>query len=334
MIHEKNELFLCKSLAKLIMNIALHHFRLVDTISKEGSLTKAASALHLTQSALSHQLKELEKELDIEVFHRQGKKLQLTEVGYRFLRSSEKILAEIRTLQEDINNYKNGKTGQLNISMQCYTAYHWLPGVIKDFKSQWPDININIVSDASRRPLEYLMRGDLDLGIVRTQMVNTQIVYEPIFEDQLVAILPADHPLAKKAVIDICDFQDQELILALYDPSYQETPVIETLIQEQHVKPKTLNRIHYTDATIEMVNAGLGISVMADWIVKPYLPGKHIVTKPLHHSIAKRTWYAATCKDTPVIQNFLSCLKNHFCKTELLCNDVEEVAAYPELRAI
>jgi LysR family transcriptional regulator for metE and metH len=238
MIHEKNELILCKSLAKLIMNIALHHFRLVDTISKEGSLTKAASALHLTQSALSHQLKELEKELDIEVFHRQGKRLQLTEVGYRFLRSSEKILAEIRTLQEDINNYKNGKTGQLNISMQCYTAYHWLPGVIKDFKSQWPDININIVSDASRRPLEYLMRGDLDLGIVRTQMVNTQIVYEPIFEDQLVAILPADHPLAKKAVIDICDFQDQELILALYDPSYQETPVIETLIQEQHVKPK------------------------------------------------------------------------------------------------
>ncbi|XHR92719.1 LysR family transcriptional regulator [Mucilaginibacter sp. UC70_90] len=91
------------------MNIALHHFRLVDTISKEGSLTKAASALHLTQSALSHQLKELEKELDIEVFHRQGKKLQLTEVGYRFLRSSEKILAEIRTLKRILTTIKMAK---------------------------------------------------------------------------------------------------------------------------------------------------------------------------------------------------------------------------------
>jgi len=315
------------------MNIALHHFRLVDTISKEGTLTKAATSLHLTQSALSHQLKELEKELDIEVFHRQGKKLHLSEIGYRFLRSSEKIIAEIRSMEEDIRNYKNGKTGKLNISMQCYTAYHWLPGVIKTFKSQWPDININIVSDATRRPLEYLMRGDLDLGIVRTQMINTKINYEPIFEDRLNAILPADHPLAQKEVIDIGDFKDQDLILALYDPSYQDTPLIETLIQQQHVKPKTLNRIHYTDATIEMVNAGLGISVMADWIVRPYLANKNIVAKPLHHSVAKRTWYAATCKDTPVIQNFLSCLKLYFAENQM-CMEQESFEVLRELQVV
>jgi LysR family transcriptional regulator for metE and metH len=315
------------------MNIALHHFRLVDTISKEGTLTKAAATLHLTQSALSHQLKELEKELDIEVFHREGKKLHLSEIGYRFLRSSEKIIAEIRGMEEDINNYKNGKTGKLNISMQCYTAYHWLPGVIKDFKSQWPDININIVSDATRRPLDYLMRGDLDLGIVRTQMVNTKINYEPIFEDRLNAILPMDHPLAQKEVINICDFQDQDLILALYDPTYQDTPLIETLIHEQHIKPKTLNRIHYTDATIEMVNAGLGISVMADWIVKPYLKNRNVVAKPLHHSVAKRTWYAATCKDTPVIQNFLSCLKMYFAENEM-CMEKEGFEELLELQAV
>src|SRR6201994_1245901 len=107
------------------MNIALHHFRLVDTISKEGTLTKAASTLHLTQSALSHQLKELERELDVEIFDRQGKRLHLTEQGYRFLRSSEKILAEIKSLEKDINNYKQGMNSKLTISMQCYTAYHW-----------------------------------------------------------------------------------------------------------------------------------------------------------------------------------------------------------------
>jgi LysR family transcriptional regulator for metE and metH len=164
------------------MNIALHHFRLIDTISKDGTLTKAASTLHLTQSALSHQLKELERELDVEIFSRQGKRLHLTEQGYRFLRSSEKILAEIKSLEEDINNYKNGKTGNLSISMQCYTAYHWLPGIIKYYKKQWPDINIQIMSDATRRPLEFLMNGDLDIGIIRTQMVNTRIRYEPCKE--------------------------------------------------------------------------------------------------------------------------------------------------------
>jgi LysR family transcriptional regulator for metE and metH len=306
------------------MNIALHHFRLVYTISKEGTLTKAANTLHLTQSALSHQLKELERELDVDIFNRQGKRLHLSEQGARFLKSSEKILAEIKALEEDMLNYKNGKTSKLSISMQCYTAYHWLPGIIKYYRGRWPDINIQILSDATSRPLEYLMNGDLDIGIVRTQMVNTRIKYEPIFEDNLVAIVSKDHPLAKKDIIEIGDFQGQEMILPLYDPSYQDTPLIESLIQAQQVKPKTLHRIHYTDATIEMVNANLGVSVMADWIIEPYLKGKNIVIKPLHHTIARRTWFAATCKQTPAIQNFLECLKMYFAGEDLSIDEDDQ----------
>src|ERR1700744_6095166 len=168
------------------------------------------------------------------------------------------------------------------------------------------------MSEATRRPLEYLMNGDLDIGIIRTQMVNTKIRYEPIFEDRLTAVISKDHPLAKKDVIKITDFHNEELILPLYDPSYQGTPMIESLIQAQQVKPKRLNRIHYTDATIEMVNAGLGISVMADWIVEPYLKDRNIVAKPMHHSVSRRSWFAATCKQTPAIQNFLECLKMYF----------------------
>jgi LysR family transcriptional regulator for metE and metH len=202
--------------------------------------------------------------------------------------------------------------------MQCYTAYHWLPGIIKYYKKQWPDINIQIMSDATRRPLEFLMNGDLDIGIIRTQMVNTRIRYEPIFEDRLVAVI------CKEAIIEIADFQGEELILPLYDPSYQDTPIIESLIQSQHVKPKTLHRIHYTDATLEMVNAGLGITVMADWIVEPYLAGRNIVTKPLHHSVAKRAWFAATCKQTPAIQNFLECLKMYFSGADMNVEEVEK----------
>jgi len=314
------------------MNIALHHFKLVDTISKEGTLTKAANILHLTQSALSHQLKELERELDVEIFSRNGKRLHLTEQGHRFLRSAEKILAEIKSLEEDINNYKNGNTGKLTISMQCYTAYHWLPGIIKYYKKQWPDINIQILSDATRRPLEYLMNGDLDIGIIRTQMVNTKIRYEAIFEDKLTAVVCKDHPLAKKSVIKIADFQGEELILPLYDPSYQDTPVIESLIQAQQVKPKNLHRIHYTDATIEMVNAGLGITVMADWIVEPYLQGRNIVAIPLDDIVAKRSWFAATCKQTPAITNFLECLKLYFSGADMNIDESEIIV--PENLAV
>jgi LysR family transcriptional regulator for metE and metH len=294
------------------MNVALHHFKLVDNIFKEGTLTKAATSLHLTQSALSHQLKELESGLDVEIFHRQGKRLHLSDEGFRFLKSAERILTEIKSLEEDIQNFKNGKTGKLNISMQCYTAYHWLPGIIKHYKTRWPDVNIDIVSDATRRPLEYLLRGDLDIAIVRTQMVNNKIKYEPIFDDRLTLVVPFDHPLAQKEKISVMDFENEELILPLYDPSYQDTPMFESLIQLHQVKLKNLHRIHYTDAAIEMVKAGLGVTVMADWIVKPYLNGTNLVSLSLPEAISQRTWYAATCRQTPAIQNFLQCLKLHF----------------------
>lgn len=298
------------------MNIALHHFRLVDTISKEGTLTKAALALHLTQSALSHQLKELEREMDTEIFERMGKRMQLSDNGTRFLQSAEKILAEIRSLEEDIINSKNGKIGKLNISTQCYTAYHWLPGIIKNYKNSSPDININIVSEASKRPLEYLLRGDLDVAIVRTQMANMRINYDPVFDDQLMVIVSKNSTLAKKKIFEISDFQDTELIMPAYDAAYQDTPLIENLIQLHHVRPKNLTRIHYTDATIEMVSADLGIGVMADWIVNPYLEIKNIVAIPINTQTARRTWYAATCKQTPAIHNFLCCLKQHFAEQD------------------
>lgn len=294
------------------MNIALHHFRLVDTIHKEGTLTKAAESLHLTQSALSHQLKELESEMGVDVFHRKGKRLHLSEQGDRFLQSAKKILAEIKSLEEDVNNFKNGQVGKLNICMQSYTSYHWLPAIIKDFRNRWPDINVQIVADATQRPLEYLLRGDIDLGIVRTQMVNTLIQYEKIFEDDLVVIMSPDHPLAAKEVIEFADFQDEELIMAIWDPSYQETPLFEAMIQAKQVKPKHVHRIHYTDATVDMVSANLGIAVMSDMVIRPYVESRNLVSRPLPAVIGKRTWYAATGQQTPALQNFLQCLKDYF----------------------
>lgn len=301
------------------MQIALHHFKLVDTIQREGTLTKSAVSLHLTQSALSHQLRELEREMGVEVFQRKGKRLVLSEQGTRFLQSARKILAELRLLEEDITNMKNGQVGKLKISMQSYTSYHWLPGVIRDFRMRWPDINVQIVAEATQRPLEYLLRGDIDLAIVRTHMMNTRIEYEKIFEDNLVVIMSAAHPLAQKEVIEFSDFQDEELIMAIYDPSYQDTPLFDAMIQAKQVKPKHVQRIHYSDATIDMVNANLGIAVMSDLVMKPYLQSRDIVSRPLPDIITKRTWYAATTtnkKDDPALQHFLKCLKAYFAGEE------------------
>lgn len=294
------------------MNIALHHFRLVDTIVVEGTLTKAAEALHLTQSALSHQLKELEKELDIPVFYRKGKKLYLSNEGTRFLRSAQKILSELRLLEADMRHFKKGETGSLKISTQCYTAYHWLPCIIKYYKQVSPGIDIHVVSGATYLPLEYLLRGELDIAIIRNKIDNPNIHYEPLFKDQLFAIVSNEHPLARKKCIKITDFEGEELFFPFNDPASGNISVIENMMKQQQVKARHIHRIHYTDAIIEMVNANLGVSVLADWIVQPYLETKSIQAKILPAEVAQRTWYAATCRQSPAINNFLDCLKLHF----------------------
>lgn len=304
-----------------IMNISLQHLRLVDTIVKTGTLTKASSALHLTQSALSHQLKELERELGTSMFKRKGKSMELSEEGKRFLLTAHKVLTELQLLEDDLTNFKNGKTGKLNISTQCYTAYHWLPAIIKDFKDKSPDINIHILSEATHNPLDYLLKGDLDVGIVKTRTTHPNIYYKPIFEDQLMVIMSQEHALAKKEVIKIKDFQNEELILSSYNDKDKDTVLIENLLQMEQITPKTIHRILYTDAIIEMVSSGLAIGVMANWIIQPYLATRNIAAIPLPSTIAKRTWYAATSKNSIAVNNFLDCLKLHFSNNSYIVKD-------------
>lgn len=315
-----------------MLNVGMQHFRMVFTIVREGSLTRAAEALHLTQSALSHQLKELERELDTAVFLRRGKKMMLTDEGARFLSSAEKILAEVASLEEDISSYKEGKTGRIAISTQCYTAYHWLPCILKHFRQASPDISVHIMSEATFRPMDYLLNGQLDVGIVKTKTENPDVHYEEIFDDRLFAVMHRDHPLSTKELIEIADFQDEELFMAFADPSKGHVPIIETLMQLQGVTARKVHHIHYTDAIIEMLNANLGISVMANWIVYPYLRTKDIVVRPLPPEVGNRTWYAATCKDNPAIRNFLRCLKNHF--PEIIRKANREVYEQQEVSAL
>lgn len=294
------------------MNIGLHHFRLVDAIVKEGTLTRAAETLHLTQSALSHQLKELEQEFGLPVFHRKGKRLELTPEGARFLQAAEKILAEVFSLETDIRQILDGQAGALRLTTQCYTAYHWLPKIIRYYRRVSPGVDIHLESAATFLPLEYLLKGDLDIAIVRHRLDNPRIKYEPIFEDQLLGIVSVKNPLAEKDELTAEDFQDQDLFLPFSDPSSGNVPVIEKLLKDHHVTPRHVHRIHYTDAIIEMVDANLGITTLADWIVQPYLESRDIVARPLPQEVSNRTWYAATCKDSLPIRNFLECLKMHF----------------------
>src|SRR5829696_1756756 len=139
------------------MNLEVRHLKLIRAIAREGSITAAGNRLHLTQSALSHQLRDAEEKLGVPLFTRLNKRMLLTPAGERLLASAETVIQEIKRAEEDIRQIALSREGILRLSTQCYTCYHWLPSMLKLFQQKFPRIEVQIMVEATRRPIEALL---------------------------------------------------------------------------------------------------------------------------------------------------------------------------------
>src|SRR3954469_7730904 len=142
-----------------IMHLEVKHLRLVQAIQQERSITNAGAKLHLTQSAVSHQLKEIEDRLGTPLFVRARRDVILTAAGQRVLTSAGVVLDELRRAEEDIAEIAGVPGGTVRISTQCYTAYHWLPRLVKKFGAKHPHVTVEINVDATYRAIDALLEG-------------------------------------------------------------------------------------------------------------------------------------------------------------------------------
>src|SRR5712691_4518724 len=136
------------------MDLEVRHLRLVRAVAARGSLTRAGADLNLTQSALSHQLRDIELRLGTALFLRVGKRMVLTPPGERLLRSADEVLATIERTEDAIRQLAGASHGLLRISTECYTCYHWLPPLLKAYRRTHPAVDVRIDADATLRPIE------------------------------------------------------------------------------------------------------------------------------------------------------------------------------------
>src|SRR5512142_1531668 len=120
------------------MTLDVRHLTLVKAVAEEGSISRAGIHLHLTQSALSHQLRTIEDRLGVRLFLRQNKRMILSRSGERLLQSANQVLGELKQAEEDIRRIASHREGLLRISTECYTSYHWLPSVLRVFNTKFP----------------------------------------------------------------------------------------------------------------------------------------------------------------------------------------------------
>lgn len=271
--------------------LEVRHLKLVETVAKEGGLTKAATRLHVTQSALSHQLRDIEDKLGTPLFLRVNKKMLLTQAGERLLTSAPAVLDELKRAEEDIRQIALHREGILRISTECYTCYHWLPPVLKPFSREFPRVEVRIIAEATRRPIEALLDGRLDLAVTSTATRNQKLMFKPLFKDEMVVIVSPDHPFTGRPFITAKDFASEHLLV--YALPKEELTIYQKVLIPAGVAPRHVSRVELTEAIIEMVKAGLGIGVMARWAVTPQVDAGTLRALPLSAKGFHRQWSAA-----------------------------------------
>src|SRR5258706_9918495 len=120
----------------------IRHLKLIKAIAEEGSLTKAIDKLHLTQSALSYQLKEAEHQLGTKIFLRINKRMVLTKAGERLYETAREVLEKLLDTEQQIKKLVYGEFGEIRLSTECYSSYHWLPSVMKQFQLLYPNVDL------------------------------------------------------------------------------------------------------------------------------------------------------------------------------------------------
>lgn len=266
--------------------------KLIEAISDEGGMTKAARKLHLTQPALSHQLKEIEERLETQLFLRVKRRMVLTEAGRQLLVSARRVLPDLTHTEENIRKIANGKQGVLRISTQCNTCYYWLPSLLKGMKAKFPGVEVQIVLEATYHPVEELLAGNIDLAIAHKRIPDKGLSYMPLFVDELLVITAPDHPLASRRFIAPQDFADQDLIV--YAIPGEQSFVFREVLNPAQVTPRSTYKIALTEAIVEMVTAGMGISIMARWAVASYLKSGQLAGVRLTRKGVRRHWAAVT----------------------------------------
>ncbi len=277
------------------MNLEIKHFRLVKAIVEEGSIANAADKLHLTPSALSHQLRDAELQAGAKIFHRVNKRLVLTEVGEKILSSANTILDQIDNIEEEVKQTIRGEAGSIRLSTECYTSYHWLPSVLKKFRANFSNIDVQIVFEATHKPIEKLLQGEIDLTITSDPVDSDKVEYIELFKDEMVALVSKSHPWNDKLYIEAEDFANENLII--HSKPMSTVTVYQKVLKPASVEPGDLTILPLTEATVEMVRADMGVTVMANWAMKPFLDGNQLKTVRVTSKGLFRQHYAATLED-------------------------------------
>jgi LysR family transcriptional regulator for metE and metH len=248
------------------MDLEVRHLQLVSAVAAVGGLTKAGRHLNLSQSALSHQLRDVETRLGTPLFLRVGKRMVPTAAGERLVKSAQEILEALASAERAIHLFAGGERGRLRVIVAGYASYRWLPCVLKRYREIHPKIEVQIpevLADAASD----VLAGAVDVAIGPGTTDDKRLHLEPLVRDEVVLAVPDGHRLAAYAFADVADLGGEPILV---DASERGTGVYREIIAAAGSVPGNVV-IAETSATLELIQAGFGIAVVGRWVIEPQI---------------------------------------------------------------
>jgi len=271
----------------------LHAF---SALARRGSFTLAAKDLFLTQSAVSHALKALEKDLGCRLVDRVGKRVQLTEAGREFLRHTENILREMQAARSEMESLSKWDHRHLRLTAGSTACQYFLPPVLRAYQESFPDCTIKIEPGDHRRQLELLRASQVDMAFIFEPPAPAvdDLVFAPIFEDELSLIVSPKHRWAGLEQVPR-DAIDAETLIVANRTGYTFR-ALNDYFREEKILLSNFIELGSIEAMKELVKLGLGVGVAAPWVVRAELDAGTLVALPFGARPLRRQWGIAYWK--------------------------------------
>ncbi len=292
------------------MNIQRKHLLLIKAIDECETLVQVADQLHLTPSALSHQLRELEGRVGLNLVQRKSKPVGLSAAGKRLCETATDVLPRLERLEEDLLRQVNGDGGRLHIAIECHSCYLWLLPSFDQYRVDWPQIELDIAGGFAFDGFDALVAGDLDLVVTADPEELPNISFIPLFQYESVLTLPHGHPLLEKPHIEPRDLRDQTLII--YPVPHKKLDVFRQFLHPAGVEPAQLRTSELTVMMMALVAGGRGLCVLPNWAAEEFTSREYVAHRPLGSGVFS-TLYAAVRDETlelPYMQEFLLLAKD------------------------
>lgn len=278
-------------------------------VAELGSFTAAGQRLAISQSAVSHALKQLETEWGVTLLSRGSAGIEVTEIGRSLLLRVRELLGISEAIRQEVAAVRGLNRGVLRIgSFGTSSSLQLLPGILERFTQQYPEIDVFVDEGEDEDVSQWLIDRRVDVGFVLLPDERFDTI--PLVEDQFVALIPAAHPLATKKAVSLSDLSTMPFIMTLAGSA----SVIQRLFEQERLRPCVKQRYAQIITIIKMVENGSGFSIVADLAAPDQImalcPGA--TKKPLTPRVKRLVGLAVLKREhtSPAVEAFLTVARN------------------------